>query len=198
MLAPWPDAADASVVQTGAWLLEDERPLTPDVEAFLDEGDPPIYFGFGSIRAPSPAVAHVVVDAARAVGRRAIVSRGWAGLTLPDAAPDCRLVDEVNQRALFRRVSVVVHHGGAGTTTAAAISGTPQLVIPQMYDQHYWAARVEDLGVGAALPAGAPETAVLVRALERALRPEATERAAALAQGIRRDGVVTAARLLLA
>ena len=51
-LAPWPDPADDGVFQTGAWILPDERPLSPELEAFLDAGEPPIYFGFGSIRAP--------------------------------------------------------------------------------------------------------------------------------------------------
>ena len=58
-LAPWPDPADRNVFQTGAWILPDERPLSPELEAFLDAGEPPIYFGFGSIRAPpGPGPAH--------------------------------------------------------------------------------------------------------------------------------------------
>jgi len=40
------------VFQTGAWIHPDERPLAPELEAFLDAGKPPLYFGFGSIRAP--------------------------------------------------------------------------------------------------------------------------------------------------
>ena len=51
-LAPWPDPADQAVFQTGAWILPDARPLSPELEAFLDAGEPPVYFGFGSIRAP--------------------------------------------------------------------------------------------------------------------------------------------------
>src|SRR5438132_3080048 len=34
-LAPWPEPADLDVVQTGAWILPDERPLPADLEAFL-------------------------------------------------------------------------------------------------------------------------------------------------------------------
>ncbi|MGW3323714.1 nucleotide disphospho-sugar-binding domain-containing protein [Streptomyces virginiae] len=33
------------------------------------------------------------------------------------------------------RVSAIVHHGGAGTTTTASRSGTPQVVVPQIGDQ---------------------------------------------------------------
>jgi vancomycin aglycone glucosyltransferase len=42
-------------------------------------------------------------------------------------------------QALFKRVAAVVHHGGAGTTTIAAMAGVPQVVVPQIWDQHYWA-----------------------------------------------------------
>ena len=37
------------MVQTGAWLLPDERPLPADLVAFLDAGTPPVYVGFGSM-----------------------------------------------------------------------------------------------------------------------------------------------------
>ena len=81
-LAPWPEPADLDVVQTGAWILPDERPLSPELEAFLDAGEPPVYFGFGSMRAPQD-LSQAMIQAARALGRRAIVSRGWADLSLP-------------------------------------------------------------------------------------------------------------------
>jgi vancomycin aglycone glucosyltransferase len=33
-LAPWPDPADQAVFQTGAWILPDLRPLSPELETF--------------------------------------------------------------------------------------------------------------------------------------------------------------------
>ena len=33
-LAPWPDSADPNVFQTGAWILPDERQLSPELERF--------------------------------------------------------------------------------------------------------------------------------------------------------------------
>jgi vancomycin aglycone glucosyltransferase len=192
-LAPWPDAASEPVFQTGAWIVRDERPLSGEIESFLASGDAPIYFGFGSIRA-TPDLARVMIESARAVGRRAILSRGWAELALPDDAPDCLAIGEVNQQALFPRVAAVVHHGGAGTTTAASRAGVPQVVVPQMYDQHYYAARVNELGVGAAHAPGAATSESLTAALERTLRAEVAERARALAAETRGDGALVAAR----
>jgi len=65
-LAPWPDPADHEVVQTGAWLLPDDRPLPRELEAFIDSGEPPIYFGFGSTHAPQKT-GPVMLQAARAL-----------------------------------------------------------------------------------------------------------------------------------
>ncbi len=94
-LAPWPDPADQTVFQPGAWIVKDERPLSSELLRFLNAGDPPVYFGFGSIRAPQD-LAQAMISAARAIGRRAIVSRGWADLSLLDEEPDCLAIDEVN------------------------------------------------------------------------------------------------------
>ena len=182
--------------QTGAWILADERPLSPELETFLEAGEPPVYFGFGSMRAPQD-LSQMTIQSARALGRRAIVSRGWADLSLVDNDPDCLAIGEVNLQALFKRVAAVVHHGGAGTTTAAALAGAPQVVIPQIYDQHYWAQRVHDLGIGTAHAPGTPTTGSLRGALEHALQPEVAARAQSIATAVRDDGAQAAARRLL-
>ncbi len=195
-LGPWPDPADESVFQTGAWILADDRPLASEIEAFLDAGEPPVYFGFGSIGAPENA-SRVMIESARALGRRAIVLRGWADLPLIDDAPDCLSIGEVNQQALFKRVAAVVHHGGAGTTTAAARAGAPQVVIPQHYDQPYWAQRVQELGVGTAHATATPSVESLTAALDQTLQPDAAARARAVAAEMRGDGARIAAHALL-
>ena len=82
-----------------------------------------------------------LISAVRAAGRRIVLSRGWAELGLIDDSSDCISIGEVNQQLLFPRVAVVVHHGGAGTTAAAARAGVPQVVVPQFTEQFYWACR---------------------------------------------------------
>jgi len=195
-LAPWPDPADGAVFQTGAWILSDERPLSSELSRFLDAGEPPVYFGFGSMGA-TQGVGPLMVQTARALGRRAVVSRGWADLSVVDDDPDCLAIGEENFQALFQRVAAVVHHGGAGTTTSAALAGTPQVIVPQIYDQHYWARRIQDLGIGTAHAPGAPTTDSLTRALEHALLPDVSARARSIATAVRRDGARIAAERLI-
>lgn len=195
-LGPWPDPTDPAVFQTGAWILPDARPLSPELEAFLDAGEPPVYFGFGSIRAPED-LSRVMIETARALGRRAIVLRGWADLSLVDDEPDCLAIGEVNQQALFQRVAAVVHHGGAGTTTAAARAGAPQILIPQHYDQHYWAQRIHHLGIGTAHAGGTLTTGSLTSALKRSLQPDVAARARSISTSVRGDGAQIAAQRLI-
>ena len=196
VLAPWPEPGGLGVVQTGAWILPDERPLPAGLEAFLDAGPPPVYVGFGSMRAPQD-IARVAIEAIRAQGRRVLLSRGWADLALIDGQDDCFAVGEVNQQALFGRVAAAVHHGGAGTTTTATRAGAPQVVVPQWADQPYWASRVAGLGIGAAHDLQAPTTESLSAALSTALTPGTRARARAVAGTIRTDGATVAAQLLL-
>ena len=196
VLAPWPGAA-SEVFQTGAWILPDPRPLDPRLEAFLAAGDPPVYFGFGSMRM-APEVVQVVAESARRVGRRAIIAGGWAGLSLTAADPGLLVIGEVNQQVLFRRVAAVVHHGGAGTTTAAALAGAPQVIVAQAFDQPYWARRITHLGIGAAHPGATPAADSLTAALWSALDPAVAARARVLTFGLDAGGAQEAAASLIA
>ncbi|MFJ9781897.1 glycosyltransferase [Amycolatopsis sp. NPDC101161] len=194
VLDPWEPSDGLDVVQTGAWIVPDERPLPDDLAAFLADGEPPVYVGFGSMPMHAAAdVAEVAVAAVRAHGRRLVLKRGWADLTV--GGDDVFLVDEVNHQALFPRTAAVVHHGGAGTTTTAARSGVPQVVVPQATDQPYWAARVAALGAGVAHDGPAPTVESLTAALDAALAVKA--RAAEVAALVSTDGTVAAAKLLL-
>ena len=198
VLAPWSELTDLDIVQTGAWILPDERPLPNELEAFLDAGEPPVYVGFGSMAMRiSKDLGRVAIEATRAHGRRVVLGRGWADLALTDDRDDFLIVGDVNHQALFPRVAAVVHHGGAGTTTTAALAGAPQVVVPQIVDQPHWARRVAELGIGAAHDGPVPTSESLASALGTALAPETRARATAVAAQVRTDGATVAARRLL-
>ena len=169
LLAPLPKTPGLSVSATGAWVLADSTPLAREVEEFLGAGAPPIYIGFGSMPAPE-GVSRILIEAVRAVGRRAIVSQGWAGLATTDQGSDCLAIGDVNQQVLFPRVAAVVHHGGAGTTATAARAGVPQVVAPMFSDQFYWASRVRAVGIGTSV-AGPLTTESLAAALREVFAP---------------------------
>jgi vancomycin aglycone glucosyltransferase len=193
-IAPWPADIRGAVSPTGWLSLPDHRELGASLESFLDAGPPPIYFGFGSMVARDPArTTAIVLEAARAVKCRALISAGWAGLGSNDSlGPDALMIGSVPHAKLFSRVATVVHHGGAGTTHAAARAGVPQIVVPHLLDQFSWARRVASLGVGPKpLPRWQLSSSRLVARLEACLRDrEITRRAVDLAKPMNeRDGV---------
>jgi vancomycin aglycone glucosyltransferase len=163
-LGPPPDDAPKGAMTTDAWVLEEPGALDARVEAFLQQGPAPIYIGFGSMIAPrAPELVAQAVAAVRAIGRRAVIAGGWAALEAHiQEADDVITVDNVPHSLIFPRVAAAVHHGGAGTTTAAARAGVPQILLPHILDQYYWAHRVEVLGLG---PPAVPVERVTVELL---------------------------------
>lgn len=197
VLAPAFPVAGLQVVQSGAWMVSEETPLPEDLEQFLASGSPPVYLGFGSMRA-SEQTARVLVEAVRAVGLRSILSQGWAGLAPSDMGCDCLPISDVNHQKLFPRVAAIVHHGGAGTTQTTARAGRPQVIVPHNYDQFYWSHRVQQLGVGVSGPMRDDITVdSLAEALRECLKPEVTSRAVALAGRMELHGARVAAERLV-
>ncbi len=170
-------------------------PLPAKLESFLGQGLPPVFLGFGSMPDPSPQrTTRRLLEAIDRIGCRALIARGWAGLgdgPLPDSV---MAVDPVSHASLFPRLAAVVHHGGAGTTHSAARAGVPQIIIPHILDQFYFARRVVDLGVG---PPPIPRTQLNVDRLVETLRATLDnelleERARTLAVQLTELGPVTA------
>jgi vancomycin aglycone glucosyltransferase len=68
---------------------------------------------------------------------------------------------------------------------------------PSHYDQHYFARRVRELGIGAAHPPAVPATDSLTATLSHTRRPEVAARAKAIADAVRTDAAQVAARRLM-
>jgi vancomycin aglycone glucosyltransferase len=201
-LAPLEADAPATAVATDAWILQaEDSAVDARVDAFLNVGPPPVYVGFGSMVAKRvPDLAAAAVAAVRAVGRSAIVSGGWAGLDRHlEPADDVLVAGPLPHAQVFPRVSAVVHHGGAGTTTAAARAGTPQVILPHILDQFYWAHRIAQLGLGPrGIPVNLVTADVLAERVEAAVEdPRFRARARSLAPAVRaRNGAPAAAEHL--
>lgn len=147
--APAPADSRFPIQPIGALQADDEGPLPEKLEAFLESGPPPVYIGFGSMTDPKPAeTTRILLDAIERSECRAVISHGWSGIGSGGLPEHVIATDGVSHAKLFDRVALVVHHGGAGTTTRAARAGIPQVVVPHLMDQFYWAARVRSLGLG--------------------------------------------------
>jgi vancomycin aglycone glucosyltransferase len=196
-LAPLPDDAPERAVPTDAWILEERVDLDPRIDAFLSRNPAPVYVGFGSMIATRAAdLAELTLAAVRSLGRGAIVAGGWAALDRQVARIDDVLaVDSVPHHLVLPRVAAAIHHGGAGTTTAVARAGVPQVILPHLLDQYYWGHRIDVLGLGPApMPVELVTADILAARLDAALNDaRIRDRAAALGPAIAARNGVTAA-----
>lgn len=159
-----------------------------DLLAWIAEGEPPVYYGFGSmpIRDTHQILA-MVEEVSRRLGRRALVSAGWSDLDTVNAetGPRIRVVGPVAHDLVFPRCAAAVHHGGIGTTFESLRAGLPTLVCSVSFDQPMWGGQVERLGVGAHLPFAKLEPDRLTAAVRSLLEPVMARRTALLAESLR-------------
>lgn len=148
-LGALPPDTPSGIVQTGSLALAISGTLDPNLERFLGEGAPPVYVGFGSMPDPEPRrTTQMILDALAACGRRGLIGAGWAALGEANLPRSICVVPSVPHALLLPRVAVAVHHGGAGTTAAAARAGVPQIVVPHLADQFYWGHQIHARGLG--------------------------------------------------
>ncbi|KAI9806495.1 MAG: hypothetical protein M1833_003682 [Piccolia ochrophora] len=148
---------------------------------FLADGPPPVYIGFGSIVVDDPnAMTHMIFEAVKKAGVRALVSKGWGGLGVDELGvpEEVFMLGNVPHDWLFTHVSCVVHHGGAGTTAAGIALGKPTVVVPFFGDQPFWGAMIAKAGAGPpAIPYKNLTADSLAKSILEALKPAALEKA---------------------
>ncbi len=104
-LWPWAPTDLCDAVQSGAWILPDDRPLPEGLDAFLEAGAPPVYVGFGSMgMAASQDAARAAITAARAHGRRVVLASGWADFK--NASSSFSFPGLASTKARIARVSI--------------------------------------------------------------------------------------------
>jgi sterol 3beta-glucosyltransferase len=188
--ADWPSNA----YMCGQWVRPVQNWDAPaPLRDFLAAGEAPIFVGFGSMVGFDRSVMRDAIVAAVG-GRRTLFYPGWSGpqeLRLPG---NFCVVGDTPHNWLFPRTSLVIHHGGSGTTHSAAAAGVPSVVLPFAGDQPFWAERLWLLGVASESLNGRDITA---RSLERAINAagarEMRTRAAALGERMAsEDGLASA------
>ena len=141
-----------------------------------------------------------MIEALAEAGQRGLVVTGWGGLSIPDPPSTVHVVEFAPYDWLLPQVASVVHHGGAGTTSAGLRAGKATVICPFVADQPFWGRRVRALGVG---PPPIPQRKLSVETLAEAIRqaasdPEMRRKAAELGDKIRsEDGVADAVAYIL-
>lgn len=152
----------------GHWTI----PLT--LAEFLDKGDAPIYMTFGSLQQAVPDWSmELFLDAVALAGCRAVIQTGSERYPADSQTDRVYFIGRHPHQPVFKRCAAIVHHGGAGTTHAATLSGCPSVVVPFMEEQLFWAKQLQALGLaGKPLAAKKVTAAALAKGIRRVLASE--------------------------
>jgi sterol 3beta-glucosyltransferase len=120
-----------------------DMPFSPSrpLAEFLAAGEKTIIMTFGSMVPKDPAATtKLLIAALEATGKRTIIQRGWRslGLDAKSLPPFIKMIGHAPHGWLFNQASLVIHHGGVGTTAACLRAGVPSIVVPWMIDQPAW------------------------------------------------------------
>ncbi len=157
-------------------LTEDAQhwPIPQSLQHFLEEGERPVYMTFGSLQQALPEWSmDLFIEATRMAGCRAIIQT--SSKRYPDDSREKSLyfIGKHPHQPLFQHCAAVVHHGGAGTTHAATLSGCPSIVVPFMDEQLFWGHQVQTLGLAfAPIPARKVNAHSLAKAMQKVLSSE--------------------------
>ncbi len=189
-----------SVHVTGYFFFDQAESYQPpdELQNFLVARDAPICVSFGSmVNREAERIDRVVREAAARTKNRLVILSGW-GSAHNQSSKDFLYLESAPHDWLLPRCKMLIHHGGAGTVSAGLRAGIPQVVIPFMTDQPFWARRVHAVGTGPT-PILVKQLSVerLTAAIAEAGSEAVGERANELGRTIRaEDGVAQAVALI--
>lgn len=176
-----------------------QTPLPVELARFLDDGPPPIVFTLGSSAVwVARDFFSESIEAAKRLGQRAVLLVGDER-NHPSSLPAGMIaVDYAPYQELLPRASVVIHHGGVGTTSQGLLAGVPTLIVPFAFDQSDNADHARRLGTSRTVYRNKYRAARVARELHELLsRPEYKQNAIQVSQQLKQEnGPARAADLI--
>ncbi|HRJ75740.1 MAG TPA: glycosyltransferase [Anaerolineales bacterium] len=169
-----------------------------ELDNFLKSGKPPICISFGSmVNKDAKRIDEIIRESLKQTNNRGIILSGW-GSVQHESTNDLLYIESAPHDWLLPKCKMIIHHGGAGTTSAGLRAGIPNIVVPFTADQPFWGSRVYAVGAGPK-PILVKHLSVerLVNAIIQAESDVIRRRAQVIGQEIRgEDGVGNAIQLI--
>jgi sterol 3beta-glucosyltransferase len=172
--------------------------LSIELQSFLQSGQPPVCITFGSmVNRDAERIDWSIRESLKQTGNRGIILSGWSGI-VNRSSKDVLYLEAVPHNWLLPHCKMVIHHGGAGTTSAGLRAGIPNIVVPFTADQPFWGRRVHAIGVGPRpIPVKNLSVKKLIQAIENVESASLRARAQWIGQKIRtEDGVGESVKLI--
>jgi len=123
-----------------------------------------------------------VCETLEASGHRIIVASNWYG-----SNEKCTVIDPEQQLDSITQSAAVIHQGSGGIAMNCARAAVPQVVVPNLVENFFWAERVDSLGLGVGIKKRF-DAKSLVAAIMQAIQMK--ESVAAFSEKVRnRDGL---------
>ena len=148
-ILPRPSDWGEHVHVAGYFFLDEESYQPPAIlSEFLSAGNSPICISFGSmVNRKAERIDQIVREALKQTSNRGIILSGWGGV-MKQSSREVLYLEAAPHDWLLPRCKMVIHHGGAGTTSAGLRAGIPNVVVPFTADQPFWGKRIHAIGVG--------------------------------------------------
>lgn len=170
----------------------------PQLNSFLKAGQSPVCVSFGSmVNKDAKRIDEIVRQALKQTNNRGVILSGWGGVQ-HQTSDDVLYLESVQHDWLLPKCKLVIHHGGAGTTSAGLRAGIPNIIVPFMADQPFWGKRVNQIGAGPKpIPVKKLSVANLSRAIFEAESHLVVEQSKRIGEKIRAEnGVVNAIQVV--
>ena len=134
---------------TGCYFYDgkNEEEVPAELLSFLASGPPPIVFTLGSSAVwVARDFFRESIKAAQRLGQRSVLIIGDERNSPGEIPEGMIAINYAPYQALLPRASVVVHHGGVGTTAQGLLAGVPTLIVPFAFDQADNAAHAKRIG----------------------------------------------------
>jgi len=134
---------------------------------WLQNGDKPVYIGFGSMPVPNPQLlSHILNDLLTTTSHRIVFCKGWSIIPHLPVHASLFVVDHINHEWLLPQCKAAVIHGGAGTTAAVLKAGIPVIIASVFGDQPWWGNIISHKQLGFHIPFKKLTAAKLLNAID--------------------------------
>lgn len=167
-----------------------ETPMPAELTQFLAAGTAPVVFTLGSSAVwVARDFFHESIAAMKGLGGRAVLLVGDERNLPPEPLPpEIIAVSYAPYEALLSRASVMIHHGGVGTTSQGLRAGIPTLIVPFAFDQSDNAFHAARLGTSRTLYRKQYNAARVTRELDVLLRkPQYAQRAKEIGERLQNE-----------
>lgn len=123
------------------------------LKAWIEDGEKPIYIGFGSIPIPdTKLLISIIKELLNQTNYRIVFCNGWTKPFIDINHKNLFVVENINHEWLFPKCKMAIIHGGIGTIGSALKAEIPMVIVSIVADQPFNGKLIEKNKTGVHIP----------------------------------------------